>query len=153
MSRPILITTLMSAPINNKQLKFQMNYEPSTSQCCRFMEMDALKDAGKIKCYKSHVDRSGNSGGSSWASYYGSFLWLQVTLSFREGGARKAFCTKSSKSWIHHWSKEFVSTEFIARSERTRKEINTKKELKSHRFLFTRWMLQFLKWCKRQCTR
>ena len=55
----------MSVTVNNDQLKFLMDYEPSTSQCCRFMEMDALKDAGKIKRYKSHVERSGNSGGSS----------------------------------------------------------------------------------------
>ena len=58
-----------------------MNYEPSTSQCCRFMEMDALKDAGKIKRYKSHVERSETSGGSSWvvitAHFYGykSLSW------------------------------------------------------------------------------
>ena len=64
-----------------------MNYEPSTSQCCRFMEMDALKDAGKIKCYKSHVERSANSGGSSWVVITAHFLWLQVTL-FREGGEK-----------------------------------------------------------------
>ena len=62
-----------------------MNYEPSTSQCCRFMEMDALKDAGKIKCYKSHVERSANSGGSSWVVITAHFLWLQVTL-FLGGG-------------------------------------------------------------------
>ena len=65
-----------------------MNYEPSTSQCCRFMEMDALKDAGKIKCYKSHVERSETSGGSSWVVITARFYGYK-SLSFGGGEARR----------------------------------------------------------------
>ena len=74
-----------------------MNYEPSTSQCCRFMEMDALKDAGKIKCYKSHVERSANSGGSSWAIITPRFYGYR-SLSLLGWGGRKALCTKNPGS-------------------------------------------------------